>query len=138
MSKPTSLALFLALVLVATACGGDNSVEPSDRIEVSNNTDEIISNASADPSETNAENKPLTTDDLDFLRDVGLGPKLSGLEGALKGTAEVVDDNTIRMTFDDGSVAGADPVIACNVSRAILGEGMTLIVVYPDGEKTCE
>lgn len=138
MSKPTSLALLLALVLVATACGGANSAESPERAEVSNNTDEIVSNASTDPSETNAENESLETDDSDSIRDVDLGPRLTGLEVALKGTAEVVDDNTIRMTFDDGSVAGVGPLRACAVGKNILDEGMTLIVAYPDGEKTCE
>ena len=52
------------------------------------------------------------------------------------GEAEVVDDTTVRITLDEGSVA-TDAVIACASGSALFDPSITLIAVYPDGEHVC-
>ncbi len=129
------LALFLVLVLVLTACGGDDPAVSPSSAEVSAGASDTAASASNDASETTV---AAAADDSDSIRDIALDPRLTGLEVALGGSAELVDKNTVRMTFGEGSNAGADPKRACAVSKSVLDEGMVLIVVYPDGEKTCE
>lgn len=63
---------------------------------------------------------------------------MKGLEVALGGTAELVDEDTVRMTFEEGSSDGSGTLRACVVGKSVLDEGMILIVAYPDGEKTCD
>jgi len=80
----------------------------------------------------------VASDGSDSIRDAALGPRLTGLEVALGGVAELVDENTVRMTFEEGSSEGTGALRACAVGKNILDEGMILIVAYPDGEKTCD
>jgi len=124
------LVLFSAIIVGASGCGGDEPATSTPTTGASSGSVETtVATASDDSTEA---------DDTDDIRDVDLDPRLSGLEVALMGTAELVDDNTVRMIFDDGSVAGTDPIKACAVGTSLLDEGMVLIVEYPDGEKTCE
>jgi hypothetical protein len=128
-------AMFLALLLVFTACGGDDPASSPSSTEGSAGTSETVAPASAGGAGTTV---AVAADDSDSIRDVALDPRLTGLEVALGGTAELVDESTVHMTFEDGSSAGADPIRACAVGKSVLDEGMILIVAYPDGEKTCE
>jgi hypothetical protein len=105
-------------------CGGDASDPADDSVDEAPEVEETP--------------EPQEDADADDIRDVDLEARLSGLEVALMGTAELVDDNTVRMIFDDGSVEGTDPIKACAVGTSLLDEGMVLIVEYPDGEKNCE
>jgi hypothetical protein len=128
MTRTHHLALFLVLALVLSACSGDGSQDSA-------GTDDTVASVSEDaPEKTDA----AAADDSDSIRDIDLDPRLSGLEVALKGTAELVDENTVRLRFVEGSVDGVDPIKDCTVAKSILDEGMILIVAYPDGEQTCE
>jgi hypothetical protein len=130
VSKLAYLVLFSAIVVGIGACGGN---EPATSTPTTG-----ASSGSVATTVTTASNGSAEADDTDDIRDVDLDARLSGLEVGLKGTAELVDDNTVRMIFDDGSVAATDPIKACAVGASLLDEGMVLIVKYPDGEKTCE
>jgi hypothetical protein len=127
--------MFLAFLLVFTACGGDDPASSPSSTEASAGTSETVAPASAGGTGTTV---AAAADDSDSIRNVALGPRLTGLEVALGGTAELVDDNTVRMTFEEGTSDGSGPLRVCAVGKSILDEGMILIVAYPDGEKTCE
>lgn len=135
MTRTTYLAMFLALLLVFTACAGDDPASSPSSTEASNGTSETVAPASADGAGTTV---AAAADDSDSIRDIDLEPRLRSLEIVLKGTAELIDENTVRMTFDDGSSAGASAIRACIAANSVLDEGMILILAYPDGEKTCE
>jgi hypothetical protein len=132
VSKFAYLVLFATIIVGVSACGGSEPATSTPTTGASSGSSETTvataSDASAEADDT---------DDTDDIRDVDLDARLSGLEVGLKGTAELVDDNTVRMIFDDGSVAGTDPIKACAVGTSLLDEGMVLIVEYPDGEKAC-
>ena len=135
---------FLALSEADLAALDNPEVEQASE-NVSRYADENCGSGASDPADDSGDEAPEVEEtpepeedaDADDIRDVDLEARLSGLEVALMGTAELVDDNTVRMIFDDGSVEGTDPITACAVGTSILDEGMVLIVEYPDGEKTC-
>jgi hypothetical protein len=135
MTRITYPAMFLALLLVFTACGGDEPASSPSSTEASAGTSKTVAPASAGGTGTTV---AAAADDSDSIRDIALDPRLTGLEVALGGAAELVDDNTVRMTFEEGSSDGAGPLRACAVGKSVLDEGMILIVAYPDGEKTCD
>jgi len=135
MTRSIHMALILVLVLVFAACGGDDPADSPTGTDLSPGTNETVASASNEAPETTV---ATAADDSDSIRDIDLDPRLTGLQVALGGVVELVDDNTVRMTFEEGSSAGADPIRACAVSKSVLDEGMVLIVAYPDGEKTCE
>ena len=141
MSRFVYLALLIAFIVGVSACGGDDpaSSEPTTAAATaSDGTDPDTSSESTATTVAATSDEPNSTDDSDSIRDVDLDARLSGLEVALNGTAELIDDNTVRMVFDEGSVAGADPIRACVVGKSLIDEGMVLIVEYPDGEKICD
>ncbi len=135
MTKTTYPAMLLALLLVLTACAGDGEAELPGSAEASSGISETVDSASNGEVGTTV---AAASDDPDSIRDFALGPRLTGLEVALGGVAELVDENTVRMTFEEGSSDGTGAMRACFVSKSMLDEGMILIVAYPDGEKTCE
>jgi hypothetical protein len=135
------LVLFIAVIVGVSACGGDDpgAFEPATSVATeSGGADADAGSESTETTVATTGDEPNPADDSDSIRDVDLDARLSGLEAALNGTAEIVDDNTVRMVFAEGSVAGADPITACVVGKSLLDEGMVLIVEYPDGEKTCD
>ncbi len=129
------LALFMALLLILAACGGDDPTGAPSTAEASAGTSGTVASASDDAAGTTVIGAP---DDSDSIRDVAISPRLTGLEKALNGTAELVDEKSVRLTFESGSVNGTGAFRACAVGPRLLDEGMILIVAYPDGEKTCE
>ena len=76
--------------------------------------------------------------DLDkAIGAVSIESKLTALEAGLDiDDHEVVDDKTLKI-FVDGSAEGGFSM-ECTVAGAIFDDDETLIVVYPDGEITCE
>ena len=141
MSRLKYLALFVAVIVGVSACGGDEPAAFEPATSVATESGGVDADARPESTETivaTTSDEPNSADNSDSIRDVDLDARLSGLEVGLNGTAEMVDDNTVRMVFDEGSVAGADPIRACVVGKSLLDEGMVLIVEYPDGEKTCD
>lgn len=135
MTRTTYPAMFLGLLMVFTACGGDDPASSPSSTDASAGTSETVAPASAGGSGTTV---AAAADDSDSIRDIALDPRMKGLEVALGGTAELVDEITVRMTFKEGSSDGSGSIRACAVGKSLLDEGMILIVAYPDGEKTCE
>jgi hypothetical protein len=141
VSRFAYLAFFIAVIVGVSACGGDEPAAFEPVTSVATESDGTDADASPESTETTVATTgggSNSADNSDSIRDVDLDARLSGLEVALNGTAEIVDDNTVRMVFDEGSVAGADPIRACVVGKSLLDEGMVLIVEYPDGEKICD
>jgi hypothetical protein len=139
MSRLAYSGLFVSLLLVFTACGGEDPGESPDTVEAPDESEDDTPDEPDTPDETTDTTTAEETGDADngdSIRDVDLSARITGLEVALNGVAELVDDNTVRMTFDDGVVATGS-IRSCAVASSLLDEGMTLIVVYPDGEKTC-
>jgi hypothetical protein len=128
-------AMLLALLLMLTACAGDGEAESPGSAEAPSGISDTVASASNGEAGTTVASE---SDDQDSVRDIALDPRVTGLEVALGGTAELVDENTVRMTFEEGSSDGTGALRACVVGKSVLDEGMILIVAYPDGEKTCE
>ena len=140
MSRFVYLALLIAVIVGVSACGGNDpaSSEPTTAAaSASDGTDADAVSESTEATVATTSDETNSTADSDSIRDVDLDARLSGLEVALNGIAELIDDNTVRMTFDEGSIAGTDPIKACAVGKSLIDEGMILIVEYPDGERTC-
>ena len=135
MTKISYAAMFLALLVVLAACAGDGQAGSPSSTEGSSGTSETVGSVSNDTVGTTV---AAAADDQDSVRDIALDPRVTGPEVALGGTAELVDENTVRMTFEEGSSDGTGALRACVVGKSVLDEGMILIVAYPDGEKTCE
>ena len=127
--------MLLALLLMLTACAGDSEAESSGSAEAPSGMSDTVASASNGAVETTVAG---ASDDPDSVRDIALDPRVTGLEVALGGTAELVDENTVRMTFEEGSSDDTGALRACVVGKSVLDVGMILIVAYPDGEKTCE
>ena len=98
--------------------------------------DESEDDIPAETTDTRTAEATGDADNGDSIRDIDLSARLTGLEVALNGVAELIDDNTVRTTFDYGVVA-YDSIMSCVIAGSALDEGMTLILVYPDGEKIC-
>ena len=135
MTRTTYAGVFLAVLFAFTACGGDEPASSPASTEASAGTSGTVAPASDGGAGTTV---AAAADDSDSIRDVALDPRLTGLEVALGGTAEVVDGGTVRISFVEGSKDGVDPIRVCAVGKSILDDGMILIVAYPDGEKACE
>jgi hypothetical protein len=121
-SRLAMAALGLALVAALVACSDDDDSNTADTTDAAADT-------------TDAADVEVSDDDLDF--EVGISTRVTGLEVALGATGEVIDETTVELTFDSGEV-DIDSIGACAVATSILEDGETAIVVYPDGEKTCE
>lgn len=135
MKRSFQTALFLSLALLFAACGGDDSAQAPVSSEVSAGSNDTIVAGSNDDSETSV---AAPADESGSIRDIDFAPRLRSLEIVLKGTAEFIDENTVQMTFDDGSIDGSGAFRSCITANSILDEGMVLILVYPDGEMICE
>jgi hypothetical protein len=137
MAKSIYPALFLALVFVLSACGGGaNPADSPNSATVSAEAGEIVSSAPDDAPETGV---TAAAEEPGDPEDVDLDTRLRNFEIALglKGTAELVDDTTVRVTFDEGNV-DIDSLRSCTIGEAFVDEPMTLVLVYPDGEMACE
>lgn len=131
-------ALTAVLLLSLAACGSD---EPDASVAQS-----VTTAAQTVPVETSASSSDGDSiveqiggeDAVNALDSVGIGTKAFALASALGSDREyeLVNETTARI-FLDGDV-DTDSTMACIVVGAIIDEGETVIVVYPNGEITCE
>ena len=130
-------ALALAASVALAACGDDDDTTtvdtPAGQVEV-------------DPGDVDTDALQDAVDedgDVDFdgvLEATGIATKASALEVAMDlESFEVIDDTTLKIFVKSGSADdGTSSIMDCAVGTAVLNEGDTLIVAYPDGEVTCD
>lgn len=133
-----------ALVAVTAGCGGsDDGAEPdptSAPAETAAAEDATTEDASTDDAADTGANAGTGVADAvgagDALDSASIDTMAMAIGAAMGGEAEVVNDTTIRVVLD-GDVEANGPM-ACIIADAVLTQGQTLIVAYPNGEQTCE
>jgi hypothetical protein len=78
----------------------------------------------------------LATGEGDATMGLELETRVSAMEAALDFVDHSIDGSTLTLVFDEGTVED-DGVIACIGAGAVMGEGETLVLEYPDGTTTC-
>jgi hypothetical protein len=132
MTRIAKLFFCSVLLIVAFGCSDDGTDEGS---ETTDGTETVDAGGPDDGGTDDASGEAPGEGDFE-LGDASLSIRSAGLEAGLGATAELVDETTVRLTMDSGTVA-TDYITACAVAGVILEDGETAIVVYPDGEHTC-
>ncbi|MEP1124822.1 MAG: hypothetical protein ABJH68_13130 [Ilumatobacter sp.] len=147
LRRPLAVAALAALAL--TACGGsDDSSTDTPAVDGATQDDASVEDdASVDEASSDSGEPPIGVDesgDIDFSDDVDSALDAVGFEGIVgiaadqldpKPAVEVDGDNA-TLTFSEGSVE-ADAWLPCSVMSALISDGQTVTVVYPDGEQVC-
>ncbi|MDZ7731824.1 MAG: hypothetical protein U5R31_00780 [Acidimicrobiia bacterium] len=63
--------------------------------------------------------------------------RLAGIEISLDAEVEIIDETTAEVTIEDGTLDG-NAEFDCAAVDAVVEEGETVTLVYPDGETTCD
>jgi hypothetical protein len=129
----------MALALPLTACGGDDSESSDTTVAASSGSDAGSGSGASSDADADAAAKEMITDAA--LGDGGgmgldLETRADVLQSALKFDDYSIDGSTITVSFDEGSNEFDSPVV-CISGGAIMDEGETLVVEYPDGSTTC-
>ncbi len=159
LRRPLAIAALAALTL--TACGGSDDATTDTPAADDATTDDASPAADAPDEDASPVDDPPSIDgassdsgeapigvdengDIDFSDDVDSALDAVGFEGIVgiaadqldpKPTVEVDGDNA-TLTFSEGSLE-SNAWLPCGVMSALISEGQTVTVVYPDGEQVC-
>ncbi len=133
----------IALALPLAACGGDDSSDDAAPPTIAAD-DATSAGGGADDDMTSEEAADAAADmiegaasgDGDNTMGLDLETRVTALDAALDFEDHSIDGSTLTLVFGEGTVE-SDGMIACIGGGAVMGEGETLVLEYPDGSTTC-
>lgn len=140
-----SIVATVAAAALLGACGGSDDEPATPAAPAEESTDEATTE---NPLGDGTDNAPIGVDEegnIDFSDEIDDAIDVAGFETVAKTIAGqldpepdvTIDGNDARFTFSEGTV-DSNAWLPCSVANALLTDGQTLTVVYPDGEQLCE